>query len=85
MLVNWEGSIQEVHEFIKEVNNKDKNLQFKEEIGGKQIRGPVSYTHLDVYKRQTQHLEIITHAPNHSPFHSHGTNFYNFIYWSSFY
>ena len=35
ILVIWEGSIEEVHEFINEVNNM-----------------AVSYTHLDVYKRQ---------------------------------
>ena len=32
VLVIWEGSIEEVHAFINEVNNKDRNLQFKEEI-----------------------------------------------------
>ena len=41
VLVIWEGSIEDVHAFINEVNNKNKNLQFKVETGGK-----------DVYKRQ---------------------------------
>ena len=37
ILISWEGSIQEVQLFVNEVINKDKNLWFKEGLGGKKI------------------------------------------------
>ena len=54
VLVVWEGSIEEVHEFIKEVNNKDKNLQFKEEIGGKKI----NYLDLNIEIKDNEKLQF---------------------------
>ena len=45
---------EEVHEFINEVNNKDKNLQFKEEIGGKQI----NYLDLNIEIKDNEKLQF---------------------------
>ena len=54
VLINWEGSIEEVHEFINEVNNKAKNLQFKEEIGGKKI----NYLDLNIEIKNNEKLQF---------------------------
>ena len=43
-----------MHDFINEVNNKDKNLQFKEEVGGKKI----NYLDLNIEIKDNEKLQF---------------------------
>lgn len=54
ILVIWEGSIEEIELFVKEVNTKEKNIQFKEEIGDKNL----NYLDIAIHIKDNKKLEF---------------------------
>jgi hypothetical protein len=87
ILIIWEGDVTEVETFVREINNIDHNIQFKEEIGGKTL----NYLDLnikinneekiivDIFRKET-YSDLIIPKDSYHPFKYKTAAIYAFCY-----
>ena len=66
VLIIWEGSVEELTRFIEEANNIDQNIQFKEEVGGKEINYLDLRIKINEERRwENKHIQILLFLTSH--------------------